>query len=179
MQDWNFNKFNKKSVFMMKKLILSMLCAVMSIGLLTAQTTRVTGTVISSDDGEPVIGASIQVKGTTTGTVTNYDGTFELTVPASAKSLIVSYVGMQTKELTIQTNMRIILDPDTHALGEVMVVAYGTTKKESFTGSAAVVSNEKIEKRLISNISKALEGQVSGWFQLQEVVSRVMELNFE
>ncbi|MDF9831005.1 TonB-dependent receptor [Parabacteroides sp. PF5-6] len=147
---------------MMKKLILSMLCAIMSIGLLSAQTTRITGTVVSAEDGEPVIGASISVKGTTTGTVTNFDGAFELTVPTNAKTLVVSYVGMVTKEVAVQQNLRIVLESDTQVLDEVMVVAYGTAKKSSFTGSAASIKSEKLENLQATSFTKALEGSAPG-----------------
>jgi len=146
----------------MKKFILFMLCATMSIGFLSAQTTNVTGTVVSAEDGEPVIGASVMVKGTTVGTVTNYDGHFNLSVPSNARTLVISYVGMSTLETAIQPNMRIVLQADNQVLDEVVVTAYGTTTKGAFTGSAAVLKSEKIEARQVSNLSNALAGAVAG-----------------
>jgi len=146
----------------MKKLILSMLCAVMSIGLLTAQTTKITGTVLSGEDNEPVIGASVIVKGTTIGIVTDFNGYFELNVPANARTVQISYVGMITQEVAVQPNMRIILQADTQTLDEVVVTAYGTTTKGAFTGSASVIKAEKIEARQVSNLSNALTGTVAG-----------------
>lgn len=74
----------------MKRQIVLLLCLCVSIGLVSGQTTQVTGTVTSAEDGEPVIGASVIVKGTTTGTVTNYDGIFQLTVPQDARTIVVS-----------------------------------------------------------------------------------------
>ena len=74
----------------------------------------------------------------------------------------VSFVGMQTQEVAIKPNLRVILKTDAHVLDEVMVVAYGTAKKSSFTGSAAVVDSKKIEKRQVSNITNALSGTVAG-----------------
>ena len=98
------------------------------IGLAMAQK-KVTGIVISAEDNEPVVGASILVKGTTVGTVTNMDGKFELqNVPNSAKTLIISYIGMKSQELAIKSSLRVVLEPDAQTLDDVIVVAYGTQK---------------------------------------------------
>ena len=134
----------------MKKLTYLLFCLILGIGMATAQTTKVTGTVISADDNEPIIGASIVVKGTMVGTVTDFDGAFSLDVPSSAKTLVVSYVGMKTQEIEVKSNLRILMQTDNQSLDEVVVVAYGTAKKESFTGSAEIIKNEK-KKRLRSN----------------------------
>ena len=148
---------------MKRKLMLLMTCLFIGIGLVNAQISKVTGTVISEEDGLPVVGASILVKGTTTGTVTDMDGKFTLTnVPSSAKTLMVSFIGLRTQELEIKPVMSISLKPDTEVLDEVMVVAYGTAKKSSFTGSAATMRGDKIQKMQVSNVSKALEGAVAG-----------------
>ena len=142
---------------MKRKLMLLLTCLFVGIGLVTAQITKVTGTVISEEDGLPVVGASILVKGTTVGTVTDMDGKFTLSnVPSSAKTLVVSFIGMATQEVGIKSNLQIILKSDTEVLDEVMVVAYGTAKKSSFTGSAAVVDSKKIEKRQVSNITNEI-----------------------
>ena len=146
----------------MKKLTYLLFCLILGIGMATAQTTKVTGTVISADDNEPIIGASIVVKGTMVGTVTDFDGAFSLDVPSSAKTLVVSYVGMKTQEIEVKSNLRILMQTDNQSLDEVVVVAYGTAKKESFTGSAEIIKNEKIEKRTVANVSKALDGLVAG-----------------
>lgn len=84
------------------------------------------------------------------------------TFQSSAGTLTVSYVGMKTQEVHIKAQMSIVLEPDAEILDEVMVVAYGTAKKSSFTGSAAVVDSKKIEKRQVSNITNALSGTVAG-----------------
>lgn len=148
---------------MKRKLMLLLTCLFVGIGLVTAQITKVTGTVISEEDGLPVVGASILVKGTTVGTVTDMDGKFTLSnVPSSAKTLVVSFIGMASQEVSIKQNVSIILKSGTKVLGEVMVVAYGTAKKESFTGSASVINNKKLELRPISNVTKGLEGQTTG-----------------
>ena len=145
---------------MEKRLMTFIACLFLSIGMALAQT-QVSGTVTSSEDGSPVIGASIKVVGTNTGTVTNIDGNFSLNVSANAK-LEVSYIGMVTKTVKAAKNMKIVLDTDNHSLDEVMVVAYGTAKKSAFTGSAAVVKSDDIAKVQVSNPVDALAGKVSG-----------------
>lgn len=122
---------------------------------------QISGKVTASEDGSPVIGASIKVVGTNTGTVTDIDGNFSLSAPAGAK-LEITYIGMQSKSVKAGKNMKIVLDADDHALDEVMVVAYGTAKKSSFTGSAAVLKSDEIAKISNSNAVSALTGKVSG-----------------
>lgn len=148
---------------MIKKLtfLVLFLCS-LGVGLVDAQTKSVSGTVVFADDGEPIIGATVMAKGTTSGTVTDFDGKFEFNAPASATVLVVSYIGMESKEIAVGKNLRISLSSSSEMLDEVMVVAYGTTKKSSFTGSAATVKGEDLQKRKISNVSKALEGTAPG-----------------
>ncbi|MBO5080878.1 MAG: TonB-dependent receptor [Bacteroidaceae bacterium] len=148
---------------MKRKLMLLMACIVMGIGLVNAQISKVTGTVISEEDGLPVVGASILVKGTTTGTVTDMDGKFTLTnIPSTAKTLMISFIGLHTQEVEIKPVLSIALKPDAEVLDEVMVVAYGTAKKSSFTGSAATMRGDKIQKMQVADLSKSLEGAVAG-----------------
>ncbi|RGR50943.1 TonB-dependent receptor [Phocaeicola plebeius] len=124
---------------------------------------KVTGNVTSEEDGLPVVGASVLVKGTTVGTVTDIDGNFTLTnVPSSAGTLVISFIGMQSQEVKIKPNVKVVLTSDSEQLEEVMVVAYGTAKKSAFTGSAATIKNEKITSRQTSNVTNALAGQVAG-----------------
>ena len=134
------------------------------IGLVTAQVTKVTGTVISEEDGLPVVGASILVKGTAVGTVTDMDGKFQLpNVPSSAKTLVISFIGMQSQELPIKQTMNVILKPDTETLEEVVVLGYGSGKKiGSIVGSVAKVNSEKLSAKPVANAMDALQGQVSG-----------------
>ncbi|MEG1543918.1 MAG: TonB-dependent receptor [Tannerellaceae bacterium] len=146
----------------MKKLTFTLLCLFLGIGLVNAQTSEVTGNVTSLEGGEPIIGASIVVKGTTTGTVTDFDGNFKLSVPHSAKILIFSYVGMTAKEEAIKPVMNVKMESSSQALDEVMVVAYGTAKKSSFTGSAASIGSKTLDLRPISNATQALEGAAPG-----------------
>lgn len=144
---------------MKRKLTMFFSLLFLGIGIMTAQT-QVRGTVVD-EAGEPVIGATIQIQGTSQGTVTDYDGNFSLTAPAGG-TLIVSYVGMLTQEVPVGTSVRVVLKTDTQLLEEIMVVAYGTAKKESFTGSAQVINSDKIEKRMVSNVTKALDGMAAG-----------------
>lgn len=135
----------------------------MSIGWATAQTSKVSGVVTAEEDGLPVVGASVLVKGTTVGTVTDIDGKFNLTnVPSSAKTLVVSYIGMKSQELAIKPNMSIVLKGDAAVLEEVVVTGYGVTKKAAFTGAATTVATDKIINKTDANPIKALEGTVAG-----------------
>ena len=148
---------------MKRKLMLLLACLFVGIGLVTAQTQKVTGVVISEEDGQPVVGASVLVKGTTLGTITDVDGNFNLSnVPSCAKTLQISYIGMQTQEVAIKPKLKIVLKSDTEVLDEVIVTAYGTSTKGTFTGSASVMKADKIEKRQVSNVSNALAGAVAG-----------------
>ncbi|MDL2322990.1 TonB-dependent receptor [Bacteroidales bacterium OttesenSCG-928-A17] len=146
----------------MKRLTLLLACFFISMGLATAQNTRVNGTVVD-ETGEPVIGASVVVKGNTSiGTVTDFDGNFTLDVSASAKTLIVKYLGMQDQEVAVAPNMKITLTINESVLDELLVVAYGTAKKSQFTGSASTLNAEKLEKRVSTNIVNSLAGQLPG-----------------
>ena len=136
------------------------------VSIVTMAQTKVTGSV-TDDQGDPVIGASIKVVGTNTGTITNTDGEFSLTVPNQNSKLEISYIGMASQTLRAQSNMRIQLRSLNNELDEVMVVAYGTAKKSAYTGAATQIKADKIENRQISNISSALVGTASGVQTLQ------------
>ena len=148
---------------MKRKLMLLLTCLFVGIGLVTAQITKVTGTVISEEDGLPVVGASILVKGTTVGTVTDMDGKFTLSnVPSSAKTLVVSFIGMATQEVAIKQTVNITLKSDAEVLEEVVVTGYGNFKKSSFTGSASNESTEKLQDIPTVSVQDRLAGSVSG-----------------
>ncbi len=127
-----------------------------------AQSRSVSGIVISAENAEPVIGATVRIKDTGTGTITDYNGNFSLSVPDISTILVFSYVGMKTMELPARDNMLVQLESDSEQLDEIMVVAYGTARKESFTGSAEVIKPEKLEKRTVANVTKAIDGLVTG-----------------
>lgn len=138
-------------------------CLILSIGLAAAQVAKVAGWVVSEEGGEPVIGATVLVKGTTQGTITDTDGKFELkNLPKKAKTLQISFVGMQTQEVIIRPNLQIVLKPETELLEEVVVTGYGVTKKAAFTGAATTVDASKIAGKNDANPIKALEGNVPG-----------------
>lgn len=133
----------------------------MFVGMAMAQMTA-DGIVVSVEDGEPIIGASVKVVGTNTGAVTNLEGKFSVQVPNKNSQLEISYIGMITKTVKAGTNLKVLLEADNNSLDEVMVVAYGTQKKSSFTGSAAEVKSDKIEGHVSSNVTSALAGSTAG-----------------
>lgn len=146
---------------MMRKFAFTLWCLLMTMGTIIAQEMKITGTVLQAEDGEPVIGASVVEKGTTNGTITDFNGQFELTVKKGA-DLIFSYVGMKSMEAKAENHMQIKMASDSQALDEVLVVAYGTAKKSSFTGSASTVGAAMLDMRPLSNALTALEGNASG-----------------
>ena len=147
----------------MKKLTYLLFCLFLGIGLANAQTTKVTGTVISADDNEPIIGASIVVKGTMVGTVTDFDGAFSLDVPSSAKTLVISYVGMKSQEVSVKPVINILLNSDTQNIEEVVVTAMGISKEKKALGYAVQdVKGDDLTRAASTSISSALQGKVSG-----------------
>ena len=147
---------------MEKRLTMILACLFLSLGMALAQT-AVTGTVVSQEDGQPIIGATVRVVGASAGAVTDADGKFSISMPAGHNKLKVTYVGMVDQDVTVKGNsVRVVLVPDQTNLDEVMVVAYGTAKKSAFTGSAAVVKSDDIAKISSSNAMSALSGKVSG-----------------
>lgn len=147
---------------MEKRLTMILACLFLSLGMALAQT-AVTGTVVSQEDGQPIIGATVRVVGASAGAVTDADGKFSISMPAGHNKLKVTYVGMVDQNVTVKGNsVRVVLVPDQTNLDEVMVVAYGTAKKSAFTGSAAVVKSDDIAKISSSNAMSALSGKVSG-----------------
>ncbi len=122
-----------------------MLSTLASKGVALAQSV-ITGTVVSSEDGEPVIGATVQVIGSSVGAVTDVDGHFSVTLPKGKTSLRVSYVGMDPVDVTAKNSMKVVLTPVTKGLDEVLVVAYGTAKKSAFTGAASVLDSKELTK---------------------------------
>ncbi|MFZ4455538.1 MAG: SusC/RagA family TonB-linked outer membrane protein [Bacteroidales bacterium] len=135
----------------------------MSIGLASAQT-KVFGVVLSAEDGQPVIGASIKVKGVNVGTVTDTDGKFSLSVPASGKTLVVSYVGMESQELAVKSSLRVVLKGSAQSLGEVVVTgALGIKRQAREVGYAATtIGNKLLTQANTTNVQQALTGKISG-----------------
>lgn len=127
----------------------------------TQQTGKIKGTIVDSKTGEPVIGASVKVKGTKLAAVTDLNGEFELNTHANA-TLEISYVGFKETEVKASNGMKISLEEDTEALEEVVVVGYGTQKKESLTGAMANIKGEKLKDITSATVENMLNGKVSG-----------------
>lgn len=146
----------------MRKFVLLIMIVLSAGALALAQNKRISGTV-KGVDGKPIAGATVLVEGTSIGTTTNAEGRFSVQAPADGM-LVVSFIGYASKSVNIagKTRLDIALKEDTHAIDDVIVVAYGTAKKESFTGSVAVVKGEELEHRKVSNVTKALDGLAPG-----------------
>jgi TonB-linked SusC/RagA family outer membrane protein len=131
---------------------------------LLAQNRTITGKVTDAG-GAPVSGASVQVKGTQTGTVTRDDGTFSLSVPANGRTLTISAIGQTTQEISVgnQSTFNVTLQAGNQQnMQEVVVVGYTTTTRQAFTGSAKDVSGDQLANKNVSNVSQALAGEVAG-----------------
>ncbi|WP_035456044.1 SusC/RagA family TonB-linked outer membrane protein [Phocaeicola abscessus] len=146
---------------MVKKLTMVLAGLFLCIGAALAQT-KVSGTVISSEDGQPVIGASIVIVGTKQGTVTNVDGKFTLSVPDRGK-IRISFIGMKTVELVASENMNIVLEPLDTTLDEVVVTAMGIKRSAKALGfSATAVKGDEIAAARTNDIMSSLSSKVAG-----------------
>ena len=123
---------------------------------------QITGTVVDSESEEPLIGVTVRVPDTDTGVLTDADGKFSITLPAGQKNLSFSFMGMKPAILVARDGMKVLLETETKALDEVIVVAFGTAKKSAFTGSAKVVGAEEITQSQVTSVTNALAGAVPG-----------------
>lgn len=129
----------------------------------SAQNKTITGKVTDSKDGSPIVGVTIQVKGSRSGTTTNAGGDFSIAVPASAKILAVSAVGYEDQDVPIDAdNLSILLVASTSSLDEVVVVGYGTAKKKDLTGAVTKVSAKEFNTGVVSNPLQQIQGKVAG-----------------
>ena len=130
---------------------------------IVTQAKTVKGTVLD-ENGEPLIGVSIVVKGTSTGTITDFDGKFSIDLPAGSKELLISYIGYKDQTITITGNvpLNVKMVPDTQALDEVVVIGYGTVKKRDLTGAVTSVKSGDITASPVNNPMEALQGKVAG-----------------
>ena len=135
-------------------------CLLLSIGMAFAQT-KVTGTVISQEDGLPIIGATVMVEGTKTGTTTNMDGQFTLSVPAG-KKLQISYVGMKPQVVVAKPGMKVTLESSAHVVDEVVVTGMQKTDKRLFTGATTKIDADGAKISGVADISRSLEGRAAG-----------------
>ena len=147
---------------MVRKLVLTLIAVLGFCLFSAAQTQQISGTVVDAE-GKPVAGATVMVDGTTNGTTTNAAGQFVLSAPADA-TLQVSFIGYDTQLVAVagKTRLNIRMSESSTSIDDVVVVAFGTTTKEAFTGSAAVVKSEELEKRQVTNVAQALAGAIPG-----------------
>src|SRR5476649_1610220 len=147
-----------------KRSILILLFTIFCLGAF-AQNRQITGRVTSSEDGTALPGVSIKIKGTTTGIITNVNGSFKLSVPANA-TLVLSYIGYTTQEVLVGDNtvVDVKLTPNMNTLSEVAVVAigYGTAKRSDLTGSISSVGAATIESAPVVSLDQALQGRAAG-----------------
>ena len=149
----------------MKRLFLFVTTLLVMVGIASAQApSTVRGKVTFDEDGSPLPGVSVMVKGTNVGAMTDVDGTYVITgVPSNAKELVFSFIGLVTQELPIKATVNVVMTSDAEALDEAVVtIAYGAAKKSSLTGAISSVSSEKIANRPTSSVTSALEGTVTG-----------------
>lgn len=147
----------------MKKLVMLCMAASMSSSLAFAQS-KITG-VVKDSTGEPIIGASVTIKGAQgVGAVTDIDGNFSLTVPSGKKQLLVSYIGFtpQTVDMNGKNTFTIVLKEDNQTLNEVVVVGYGTMKKSDLAGATGSMDEKKMKGSIITNLDQSLGGRVAG-----------------
>ena len=147
---------------MVRKIVLSLIAVFVFLAYATAQNRQISGTV-SDANGHPVAGATVIVDGTSLGTTTNTAGEYTLSAPVNG-TLVVRFVGFEPQQLPIagKTRINVTMKEDAQAIDDVIVVAFGTAKKEAFTGSAAVIKSDEIAKVQTSNVATALVGRVAG-----------------
>lgn len=160
---YNNLMFNFKQ-YAMRKLKLLLFMLLLSISFVYAQQISINGTVTDNKLNEPIIGASVMVKGSTNGTITNFDGKFTLSNVQIGSTLVISYIGYQTKEIkiTAEKQYSISLNEDTQTLDEVVVVGFGTQRKANLTDAVATVDTKMLDSRPVTNLGQSLQGTVPG-----------------
>jgi len=125
---------------------------------------KVSGRVTNASDKTPLPNVTIQIKGTSNGTITTESGTFTIQVPDASSVLVFSFTGFTSKEVTVgnQTNISVALEESASQLNDVVVIGYGSAKKSDLTGSVASVKAEQLMDRPVPNVSQALQGKVAG-----------------
>ncbi len=147
----------------MRKLTFFLACLfLIGVSLVNAQQRTISGKVISAEDGEPIIGASVMVKGSSTGTITDVNGNFSISIPSVSSVLWFSYVGMKTLELQASNNMIVRLQADTKEIDEIVVTGYGIQRKRELTGSIAQVKGDAIANLATASFESQLSGRLPG-----------------
>lgn len=149
----------------MRRKFILLLLFVLSIQFLFAQEKRmVKGQVIGGEDNLPLIGVTVMIKGTTIGTITDFDGKFTISISGANDVLVFSMMGMNTEEVVVgnQSDVKVVLVPDLIGLDEVVVVGYGTMKKSDVTGAVSSVKAEDLKRTPAAGLDQALQGKVAG-----------------
>ncbi len=149
---------------MKQKLLIFILFGLFALQNAFAQNRKITGTVTGADDGQPLPGVSVLATGTKIGTQTDSQGSYTLNVPTGTTSITYTYIGYTSKIVQTNSNsvINLTLTTNNKALTEVVVTAYGSTKKQAFTGTASTVTNDKFKDLQVSSITNVLQGQASG-----------------
>lgn len=146
----------------LKRLLAAVALCLFATGTIFAQVSQVSGNV-KEESGEPVIGASIMVKGTSTGTITDFDGNYTISIPSGSNTLVFSYVGMQTQEVAISGSViNVSLKDDSQILDDIVVTGYGTTKKRDLVTSVGSVSAEQLKDVPVTSAAEAIQGKLAG-----------------
>ncbi len=146
-----------------KRILSVVLSMVLLVGMAFAQQRSISGTVID-ESGVPIPGATVLVKGTTVGVVTDADGKYNLSVPASAQTLVFSYIGMLSQEIAIagKSSIDVTMKADVVGVEEVVVVGYGTQQKKTLTGSVSTVNDAELRAAPAANAASRMQGRVAG-----------------
>ena len=144
----------------MKVLLASLLLA--ASGQVMAQSSGQIGGQVIDENGDPVIGAQVKVKGAKTGTVTDANGHFSLPDAKKGDIIVINYLGMDSRTMKATPGMKVNMQSQDHQLDEVLVVAFGQQKKSSFTGSAGVVKSDILDKKQLTNVFSGLQGEIAG-----------------
>ncbi|MGM0530216.1 MAG: carboxypeptidase-like regulatory domain-containing protein, partial [Bacteroidota bacterium] len=142
-----------------------LLMFVLFVGFSASAQNQITGTVTNAETEEPIPGVSVVVQSQTTiGTTTDMDGNYSLEVPSDAETLVFSFVGMQTQEVSIQgrSTINVEMEPSVQEMEEVVVTGYGTTRKREFTGSMSDVQSEQLERVTMESVDQLLQGNIAG-----------------
>lgn len=150
----------------MKGSLLSIVLLLFAFSAAWAQSQKVTGRVISKEEPQGLPGVNVLVKGTTVGVVTDLDGNYSIAVPEGQTTIVFSFIGYSSETIAIgnQSTINVTMVPDTQNLDEVIVIAYGTTHKDTFGGSALAIKDTEITNRAVSSVTNVLEGQAAGVF---------------
>ena len=148
----------------MKNMMLFLMALLMS-GHMMAQQTIVTGVITDANDGSPLIGANVLVKGAGTGSIANVDGKYSVNVPNGKNVLVFSCVGYKEQEITLKPGQKVLnvtMKEDTELLDEVVVIGYGSMKKSDLTGSVTSIKSEDLMKTNPISINQGLQGRIAG-----------------